>query len=582
MASFKTVYTTKGENPAAIINELSKIEEEVVKLYLPQHAVFFEDRSNFELLKREADFLGKEVIIVTLDKDGRGLAAAAGFSTQVPDAKEGGAEAESAAASTEEPPAKGKTLIRRFVDISGGPKRPLSEMEPVKPEETVSLDELEKETLAGAAPVAAAPSLTPPAAADEEEREAELSTFLHDHDKYKEAMKNLPTRARLGWLSGRSRWVAAGLAIIILLYLAVAVLPKAAIVVSSARQPVNFEATIVIDKNLAKVNREAARLPGQILEISKTLSQNYPATGTRGSAGKVQGTITAYNEQLSAQAMIPSRFQAESNGKIYRSQKNIVIPAATKQGDNLTPGKLDIAVVADEAGEGPTLECSAATPCRFTVPAWQGTDKFTKVYALATAALTGGSTADAKVITADDFKSGQAALTDALKQAAQEELTKSLATGLRLIPESLALNTGDIEADKTVGAAADSFTLSATASAKAVAVSDEDIKTFVDETVQSRLPPDKRTYRDTVAVTFNDAVVNIEKGEVQVALSAKEEVGWQLSPAALKRQLKGKSRDQVQALVTSDEKIAKIKVDLWPFWVSSVPNNEGRLNITAE
>lgn len=581
MASFKTVYTTKGENPAAIINEVASIEEDLIKLYLPEAAAFFEDRANFELLKREADFLGKEVIVVTVDKNGRGMAEAAGFSTQVPtdDAAAGQASRRAEEPMIEKPE---KVAPKRFVDISGGGKKGLSAMEPVKSQEVISLKDLEDQAPEGPTLLETDEHISSQEAEVLEEREQELDTFLATTQEKtnKPAASFAPRRSMVF----ERRWAGAALLVLIVGYVGAVYLPKATIKVTSARQAVNLTPSVVVDKNLVKVNREANRVPGQILETPQevTLTQSFPATGSRMSSGKAQGTVTLYNEQLTAQALIPSRLQSDDTKKVYWTQKNIVVPSAKKNGTAIIPGTLDAEVIANDQGDGSSVACSVDKPCRLSVLAWLGTDRGKKIYAKATSPISGGGSGAQKLVTDNDMKNAQSAIQDALKKAAQETLTKLLAPGLRIIPESVSVDIGKINADKTVGTVADSFAITASAKARAVAVNDTDIKTFIDETVQAHVSQDKRTYPDTVAVTFSDVSVNIEKGEVQLTLAAAEQVGWQFSVDELKKEFQGKTYQEVNKLAQTNEKIAHISYTLWPFWVRHVPKRLNNIALSVE
>lgn len=581
MAQYKTIYTTKGENPAAIINECSKIEEDVIKLYLPEYSAFFEDRSNFELLRREADFLGKEIIILTLDKEGVGLAQAAGFSVQTPSEQQRATSEDSSVPVQALVVEKEPTPPKRFVDISGSPRRPLSELEPIEKHEVVSIADLEKDPSAVDFEAALRDdSITSKDEPEVKERDQALSDFIkHREERPIETRSLKERRSSKLQLPGSFKWVAVGVGGLLMFYIAIFVLPRANITVHAGRQPVNFEASVVVDKNLVKVNKEVAKIPGQVMELTESLTKTYSATGSANNSNKAQGTITIFNEQTAPQAMIPSRFQAVS-GKIYWTQANIVVPGATKQGDTQVPGKIEALVVANDAGSGSELVCSIDAPCRLTVPAWKGTEKFQKIYGQSSASITAGLGEGAKVVTADDLKAAEADLRADLKVAALANLSDKLAAGLRLINESASFDYQELAADKAVGAGADSFSLNGKVKAMVIAVSNDDVVTFVDETVQSRVADDKRTYLDTVEVSFKDVVADIEKGEVRMVIAAKEEVGWRLSEAELTESFRGKSLEALYGIDFVKEKIADIDVKFWPIWVNSIPTRASRINFT--
>ena len=151
-----------------------------------------------------------------------------------------------------------------------------------------------------------------------------------------------------------------------------------------------------------------------------------------------------------------------------------------------------------------------------------------------------------------------------------------------LITESVAVEYKGLTADKTVGAAADSFSLTATVLVKGIAISNEDVVSFVDEMVQARIDESKHTYRETVQVTFKDVATDIIKGEVRMSLNAQEEVGWRLTEDELRATFKGKTREQLDDLDLVKEKVAHIDAKLWPIWVSQIPDRPERIYFTIE
>ena len=112
-------------------------------------------------------------------------------------------------------------------------------------------------------------------------------------------------------------------------------------------------------------------------------SEVVPSDGVVYAEDKASGNITVYNNyQTTPLKLVKNTRFAAANGVVFRAPSEIVVPG--KRGS--TPGKVEITVVADVAGEDGNV-----APGRFTLPGLRSTpEMYSKVYAESTAAFTGG------------------------------------------------------------------------------------------------------------------------------------------------------------------------------------------------
>lgn len=173
---------------------------------------------------------------------------------------------------------------------------------------------------------------------------------------------------------------------------------------------------------------EIITLPHEALSVRIPLADADLPFLTKKVEARARGTIVVYNASgtKAHQFVKRTRFEA-ADGNIYRIEKALTIPGATKQGSELVPGEVEAEVVADEPGEAYNKDL-----VDFTVPGLKGSPLFEKFYARSKGPLTGGfvgeeMTIDRKAI-ADDASFAER------ERALGEELRAHLPDGF-LLPE---------------------------------------------------------------------------------------------------------------------------------------------------
>jgi len=115
------------------------------------------------------------------------------------------------------------------------------------------------------------------------------------------------------------------------------------------------------------------------------------------SGTKASGIITAFNEYGSEpQLLIASTRFLSSNGKIFRTTKDVYVPGAQLNDDEIIPSSIDVEVMADYLGAEYNI-----SPSDFTIPGFKGTVKYESLYGKSNTAISGGSM---KTIEDNDLK----------------------------------------------------------------------------------------------------------------------------------------------------------------------------------
>lgn len=148
-------------------------------------------------------------------------------------------------------------------------------------------------------------------------------------------------------------------------------------------------------------------------EITK--SQTVAASGVEKISRRASGQVIIYNafSTVSQRLIKNTRFQSP-NGKIYRIDKDVVVPGLkTDTTGKKLPGTLEVTVYADQPGESYNQ-----TLTDFKLPAFVGSPRYSTIYGRSKTSLTGGFVGEVKVVP------------EAAKTKAEEELKASLGQAL--------------------------------------------------------------------------------------------------------------------------------------------------------
>lgn len=574
---------------ASLLNKLTRNEEKEIEITIPFKAGIFDDPENIELLKNHAILMGKAIHILSPNEAyvnisrKYGIPAEIGaLETQEISKKEYQEEEKEHSPAIEEPFFKEieqelkndtpemEEFTKRYFDL--GPKRKYeNEPAPKKQEdvyefpkeETLQVNEDEKYEIKKSN----AFFLFEPLKKIKQKKNQNEDELEDEKDLLQEDLKGL---SRNDW---KIMWIKIGVAAlaVVALFIAYFYLPRATIIVFVQREKDSFSLDVKAKKNTTGIDVETRIIPAQLIQINKTLTQNFEAKEKGSFSEKSKGKLTVYNDNVTPQSMVPSRFES-SAGLMYWSQRNIKIPAR---------GSLEIEVVADKPGREYDLACKASSPCQFTVPAWKGSDNFKKIHATSNAPFGGGVAGSGFVVSNDDYEKAQLTLRNDLLKAAQQELSAQIPQQFTLLQDSVRSELLDISSDPPVNSLSKNgkVAIKGTMKLQAFLIKEKDLKELADRVMKGQVTKDKETKPDTVSVEYSVANMDFENGEISLTVSASEETAFTLDNEDMKTKLKGKSEGEVRKFLSDLPKVQSANITLWPFWVRKIPDNTGRIDI---
>ena len=370
-------------------------------------------------------------------------------------------------------------------------------------------------------------------------------------------------------------WLVVGVALVTAFIVFSTVLPRADIIIHPVREPKTMSVDIMVSSSAIKADLNKGIIPGELLTLDKTLSADFSATGASSSSQKATGKITIYNAySAQAQSFIASRFQAET-GQIFWTTKPISIPGYTTKGGKTVPGQVTVSVAAAEGGETYNIG-----PSKFTMPGLKNSPKYAKIYAVSDSPMSGGGSGSSKIVSNDD--AGKAY--GALKQKIEPELAQlkqNLPSGFQFWPEAYNEELADSSVVPEVAQSATTFKANVKMTARAVVFKSNDLNSYIDNQLLNVLDSGKSLVADTKEITFlKPPVVDYQKGSILATLQVKYDVADKLDSDSFKNAVLKKNKKDIQKIMEGyKNNIERVEVNLWPFWVSTVPANPDRVTI---
>jgi hypothetical protein len=355
-------------------------------------------------------------------------------------------------------------------------------------------------------------------------------------------------------------------------------LPKADITIWPKVNTLSFQQTLTADKSATSVDIAKAIIPAQYFQAIKTNSQDFPSTGNADNVGQATGTITIYNKfdpPTSFTFKSGTHFMSDS-GKLFVALQKIVIPAAKKSGNKITPGSVQVSIQAVEGGTDYNI-----APSNFSVPGLKGTASYYSIYATSTVAMAGGYTGNVKKVTDDDIQGAKDVLTQKTTTDAIAAVKSQISADYVLLDSAVLSDTTDASTKTKAGAIADNFNYSVTVQASALAFKKSDINQFVNNYISSQTPLGETLLDNSSKVDYSSSVIDISGGKATLNINISAGVYKNVDINSMELSMLGENTAQINQTINNNlgDGASKIQIKFWPFWVNSAPNNQSAVKV---
>lgn len=328
---------------------------------------------------------------------------------------------------------------------------------------------------------------------------------------------------------------------------------------------------------IAVSDTETGGIPFDIIMLDKTETRSVPAIGEDEVMEKASGEIIVFNDfDENSQRLIKNTRFETPEGLIYRIQNSIVVPGQRKDENGKTiPGSIEVTVYADEAGEDYNVGLKD-----FTVPGFEGSDRFDSFYARSKTPMTGGYKGVKKIAADKDVEVMQDEIKEDLVVSLKEEIKNQVPNDFILyddavFSESRFLGTKEVEQGVGVEEKVVIY---------AVIFNKENLsKSVAENTLDDDYNGEDLIIRNLGDLDFEiknkDEVQPWVEGRFVFSLKGESSFEWIFDEEELKNDFVGQPKDKTNQILSQYPSIDSANVVIKPFWKNSFPRSSSKITI---
>lgn len=549
------IYIDVEDDVTAIIGKIKKAKEKVVALVPPKRAGALQSAVNLRLINRMVKAEKKHLVLVTNNQALIGLAA----SSNIPVAKN--------LQTKPEVPEVPALIVDDGDDIIDGAAIPVGEHAKTskaadrgagprsKAIESVDVSLDDKEDVV---PVTAGVAVTSKAA-----KSAKKGKKVPDFDTFRKKL----------FLA-----IGGGVALIALLVWMFVFAPAATIVITASTSPSPVSTSVQLGGTSA-TSYEDGVISSLLQRETKEATVEFEATGTGLVGEKAKGSVVFNNCEDSAAITIPSGTRISSGNLAYVTQSDVTVPGGSGSffGCNSPGVSTPVSVEAVDIGDKFNVDSGTT----FSV---SGHSNSSSAYmrAISSTAVTGGSSKEVKVVTAEDIERARGVLVGESTDKYKEELIAKFTGGEKVIDSSFVIERGKTSSKPAVDKEAPDgkAVLSMELKMSIHAVAKAELETFLKSYLESKIDDDQ-PQRIFDAGTDGATIGNFQEQDdtFTATINATGRIGPKIEEDVVKEDVRGLIYGEVQSLLESRSGIKEVDVQFSYFWVRTVPEDTDKIKV---
>lgn len=633
----QTFYIDISEEISSVIDRLKKSMSKDNYFVVPQRALFMQSVVNLKLLKREADKIGKQVILVTQDEIGISIAQRAGINTRlsleglesdpddyqknikVNEYKEKNLYAESDISSN----MAGREKQTRLNSIGSNDFYDSFESFNIEEKNKVYTKPDSKKIIVNS--VGYKPAIA------EDARKSDAGNSLRQESFYNNAQKNNASQffARESFkknsqnvmppktsetkeadfykektlekifspLRNENDRVSAKPAVkigkksrkiffsFILFCFLVPICVAGYLFIPSAKiiiTPNIFKEKVDFNVNISNSPQAGEKnISVRVIDKEEEISLSYEVTGKNESSGKKShGNVVLYNEySTSSQTLIATTRLESSDGKVFRLTKNVVVPGTTMVGGSLQPGAIEAEVIADQPGNEYNIDQT-----KFTIPGFSGGPKFDKFYAKSSVSMTGGSSGGNEkpsIVSQQDIDNAKIKTEEEIKKKIKEIIEGELQTGEKYLPEAEKITITKSSSDVKVGDTASSFNYNVQCSSRALVFSEKNIKEIMLQSIDSQ-SQNQGLNKEISKIGYDNIEADFDNSAIKLRVFGEVNMTPNIETEKIKKEIIGKNSDEFMDILKKYPSVKNANIELWPSFVSHISQYSKRVDVQID
>ncbi|MDP2651309.1 MAG: hypothetical protein Q8O98_01825 [bacterium] len=372
-------------------------------------------------------------------------------------------------------------------------------------------------------------------------------------------------------IPGRMALLALGVALIVLIFGAMAVFDGATLAYTPKSAAISLS-----EESFSAHKTAESDLLFSVVKLSGDKGVSVSASGEELVERKASGTIIVYNNVgREPQRLIEETRFETPDGKIYRIAQAISIPGQRMVAGALQPGSIEAVVYAAEPGEEGNIGLTD-----WTVPGLKGTPRFNTVYARSKTPMSGGYVGKEKKVSDEDLLRVKGELQIALKTELAEQARAQVPEEFILIPT---LSSTTYEDLPQTDVASSKVTVNVRGSFYAVMFKRADLAARLASKSITLVPGEVVLIPNFESLEFsfsNTAPADLlSSSQIDFKVDGSTNLMWRTDENALKRDLAGRRKSEVNAILNNYPSVAEAEATVRPFWKSAFPEDADKITI---
>lgn len=359
------------------------------------------------------------------------------------------------------------------------------------------------------------------------------------------------------------KWLAGGVALLLIAFLIFALQNSATLAYMPKTATLNFSN----DTYAAYQSGTNGVLSYSVIKLSSEKSLSVPATGEETVNEKARGTVVIYNQQAVSQILVKTTRLETSDGKIYRIQNDVTVPAK---------GNLEVVAVADVAGATENIALSD-----FTLPGLKGSVRFDQVYGRSKTAMAGGFTGTRRKVSQADLAKAKSTLDAELKSELLSQARAQMPVDFILFPGLSSLST---ELLPTENAGDENVNIKERGDLSAAIFKRGDLSQYLamqklgNQNVGSEV--EITDFSKLTVTAVGGAPADFSKSNsIHMQLSGVADIRYITDETALAADLLGVDKSKVSLVLKKYPSISDASATIRPFWKSTFPTDVTKIKI---
>nr|QBM02266.1 hypothetical protein [uncultured archaeon] len=396
-----------------------------------------------------------------------------------------------------------------------------------------------------------------------ESRPLFASVELKKHPKRKKTSMHLGRKERTILLS------LLGVAIVATVLAGFIFLPSAKIALTLQTAPLLVDQKLTVSSNAAAIPNA---IPGSPFIQELNVQGSSPVTSTEFVGSKAKGAVQLVNKTFDEQKIKEKSRLVTKDGTLFYMSGSANIPGGSSGG----VGGVSVQVEAAEAGPKGNI-----TAQRLDFAALDASAQ-TLVYGQSQGTFTGGTGDQVKVIKEADIEAAKTAAGVQAKIQAEQAARAQLQKGWVILEESWDSKVSEFTPTGKAGDKVDSIPYTAKVSVRVMAFKEEALTTALQNALKERLDENYMLFPGPLSYTKSVEAADWDKGEANITARVTHTTIPTLSIETLTDKLAGRKKAEAAAYLQGLPGVQFATIDLWPFWVQSIPEIQKRVDISIK